>query len=191
MSATGATLVHPYNDPHVIAGQGTVALEILEQLSEIDAVVCPVGGGGLLSGTLMTVKSLNPSIRIYAAEPAWADDCARSLRSGAIEQNTRYDTIADGLRTPLGTLTFPIIRAMVDDVLLADEQSIINATMQIQADLRVIAEPSGAVSLAAIQLNPKLFAGKRVAVIISGGNLDCTTFPVSGRNSVPFLKRVQ
>ncbi len=177
MKATGGKLIHPYNDVRVIAGQGTVALELLEQLPAPDAVIVPVGGGGLLSGTLIAIKSLCPKVKVYAAEPALADDADRSLKSGRIEQNVRFDTIADGLRTPLGDLTFPIIRQLVDGVLLVDEQAIIDATLMIQAELRVIAEPSGAVPLAAAMTHRERFAGQRVAVIISGGNLDRSAFP--------------
>lgn len=169
---TGATLIHPYNDRRVIAGQGTVALELLEQISQLDIVIVPVGGGGLLSGMLMAIKTLRPDIKVYAAEPAWADDAARSLKSGRIEQNTRYDTIADGLRTPLGDLTFPIIRQLVDDILLVDEDSIIDARQRIQTDLKVIAEPSGAVPLAAVLQHATVFRGCRAALVISGGNMD-------------------
>lgn len=169
---TGATMVHPYNDARVIAGQGTVALEILEQLAQLDAVIVPVGGGGLLAGTLITIRSLAPHVKVFAAEPLWADDAARSMQTGRIEQPLRYDTVADGLRTPLGTLTFPIIHALVDDVLLAEEEAILSATLTIQRELRIIAEPSGAVPLAALLANTARFHGQNVAVVISGGNRD-------------------
>ena len=172
MARTGATLIHPYNNVDVIAGQGTVALELLRQVGQLDAVICPVGGGGLLSGSLIAIKTLYPNIKVYAAEPARADDCARSIDSGSIQQNSRYDTIADGLRTPLGTLTFPIIYALVDDVLLVDEHSILPAAEHMQSDLRMIVEPSAAVPLAAIRKYPQLFKDQRVGVIVSGGNRD-------------------
>jgi threonine dehydratase len=167
---TGATLIHPYNDVAVIAGQGTVGLEILEQSSEIDTVVVPVGGGGLLAGILIAVKSLRPEIKVIAAEPEWADDTARSLSSGRIEMPTRYDTIADGLRTPLGELTFPVIQALLDDILLVDEQTIDKATQLIAAKARLIAEPSGAVALAALIQHQPQFRGRNTVAIISGGN---------------------
>ncbi len=176
MAATGASLIHPYNDRCVIAGQGTVALELLEQLPDVDIIVVPVGGGGLLSGTLIAVKTLRPEIIVYGAEPALADDAARSLRSGRIEQNVRFDTIADGLRTPLGDLTFPVIRQLVDDILLVDESTIVAATDRIQSQLRVVAEPSGAVPLAAVMQYPARFHGRKVALMISGGNLDQPSF---------------
>lgn len=172
MEDTGAVLIHPYNDVRVMAGQGTVALELLQQLPDLQTVVVPVGGGGLLSGMLVALKSLRPEITVFAAEPQLADDAARSLRSGCIEQPLRYDTIADGLRTPLGSLTFPIIQRLVDGVLLVDEATIVEATLRIQSDVRVVAEPSGAVSLGAVVQHAERFRGQRVAVVISGGNLD-------------------
>jgi threonine dehydratase len=173
---TGGTLIHPYNDPAIIAGQGTVGLEVLEQLSKIDTVVVPVGGGGLLAGVLIAIKSLRPETKVIAAEPAWADDAARSLRSGRVEMPTRYDTIADGLRTPLGNVTFPVIQALLDDILLVDEQTIADATRRIAAKAHLIAEPSGAVSLAAIIQHRPHFRGRTAVAIISGGNLDLNEF---------------
>ena len=169
---TGATMIHPFNDRRVIAGQGTAALEILEQAPQIDTLVVPVGGGGLLAGTLMVVKSLRPDIRVIAAEPTWADDAQRSLRSGKIEPAIRTDSIADGLRTPLGTLTFPIIQSLVDDILCADEDAIIEATRILAIRAKVVAEPSGAVPLAVVLQHIEQFAGRTVAVLISGGNID-------------------
>lgn len=169
---TGATMIHPFNDPRVIAGQGTSALEILEQAPQINTLIVPVGGGGLLAGTLIVVKSLRPDIRVIAAEPTWADDAQRSLRSGKIEPALRTDSIADGLRTPLGTLTFPIIQSLVDDILCADEDAIVEATRMLAIRAKVVAEPSGAVPLAVILQHTEQFAGRTVAVLISGGNLD-------------------
>ncbi len=171
MKETGATFVHPFDNRHVMAGQGTVATELLEQVQDLDIIVAPVGGGGLLSGILVAVKSINPAIQVFAAEPEWADDAFRSLQSGKIESPTRYDTIADGLRTLLGDLTFPIVRDLAEDVLLVSEQSIRMATKGILQHVKVVAEPSGAVSLAAVMSHAQQFEGKRVAVIISGGNV--------------------
>lgn len=178
VAETGATFIHPYNDPRIICGQGTVGLEIHQQASaevwgEIDAVVIPVGGGGLLAGCLTSLKALRPDLPVYAAEPAWADDAFRSLQAGSIQPPTRYDTVADGLRTPLGSWTFPIIRDHVEAVLLADEEQIIAATRQIVNDAKLIVEPSAAVSLAAVQANPRLFQGKTVVAVLSGGNVEC------------------
>ncbi len=172
MAETGATFIHPFNDPRVIAGQGTTALEFLEQVDGLDAIVVPVGGGGLLSGTLVAVAALAPQIPVFAAEPAWADDAYRSMESGSIEPPLRYDSIADGLRTPLGSLTFPIIRDLVEGVLLASEESIRKATAAMLQKARVVVEPSGAVPLAAIMEHAERFHGKRIGVIVSGGNMD-------------------
>jgi threonine dehydratase len=173
---TGATLIHPYNDPAIIAGQGTVGREILDQVGKLDTVIVPVGGGGLLSGILIAVKSLRPEVQVIAAEPAWADDTARSLRSGTIEMPTRYDTMADGLRTPLGNLTFLVIRSLLDDILLVDEQTIESATRRLAAQAHLIAEPSGAVSLAALLQHRSRFRGRNVVAVVSGGNLDLRQF---------------
>ncbi|MEO1984315.1 MAG: pyridoxal-phosphate dependent enzyme [Fuerstiella sp.] len=172
---TGATFIHPFNDARVIAGQGTAVLELLEDVANLDTIVVPVGGGGLLSGTLIAAKSLNPEIMVFAAEPEWADDAFRSLTSGTIESPVRHDTIADGLRTCLGTLTFPIVRELVDDVLLVNEQEIGAATLAMMFQAKVVAEPSGAVPLAALRRNNDRFAGQRIGVVVSGGNLDPST----------------
>lgn len=169
---TNATLIHPYDDRRVIAGQGTVALELIHQWPELDVVLVPVGGGGLLAGILTVVKELRPQVQVVAVEPAWADDAFRSMRSGRIEQPTRYDTIADGLRTPLGQLTFPIMRQFLDDLILVSESAILRAAQQIMRHARLIAEPSGAVTAAALLEPNHPFRGQRVAVVISGGNLD-------------------
>ena len=169
---TGATMIHPFNDARVIAGQGTAALEILRQVPDVDTIVVPVGGGGLLAGTLLTIKSIRPDIRVFAAEPAWADDAFRSLRAGSIQPALRTDTIADGLRTPLGPLTFPIIQHFVDDILCVDEETILHVTATLAQRCRIVAEPSGAVSLGAIFQHGHLFSGSKTVALISGGNLD-------------------
>lgn len=169
---TGAVMIHPFNDPRVIAGQGTAALEILRQVPDVETIVVPVGGGGLLAGTLLAVKSIRPDVRVFAAEPAWADDAFRSLRSGRIEPALRTDTVADGLRTPLGTLTFPVIQHYVDDVLCVEESAILRATAMLARRCRLVAEPSGAVPLAAILEHTHQFEGSKVVALISGGNLD-------------------
>ncbi len=168
---TGATLIHPYDTPAVIAGQGTVGLEILRQVEELDAILVPVGGGGLLSGILMAVKSLKPEVAVIAVEPEWANDAARSLMLGSIQMPTRYDTIADGLRTALGINTFPIIRRLLDEILLVDEDQIRHAMRSLAEEAHLVAEPSGAVTLAALQQHASRFQGLRVVAVISGGNL--------------------
>ncbi len=169
---TGATLVHPFNDPAVIAGQGTAVLEILEQIPNVQAVVVPVGGGGLLAGTLIAAKSLRPDLLVFGAEPQWADDAWRSVQSGKIEPALRTDSIADGLRTPLGTLTFPVIRSLVSGILTVSEEAIRRATKQLASQVRIISEPSGAVTVAAVQEHGQLFRGLRTVALVSGGNLD-------------------
>lgn len=174
---TGATLVHPYDYPPVMAGQGTVGTEILEQLPGVESVIVPVGGGGLLSGLLVAIKAARPDVQVIAAEPEHADDAARSLRSGKIEMPTRYDTVADGLRTPLGENTFPIIRSLVDDILLVSEDSIRRATRVLLEEAHLVAEPSGAVTLAALTMASSRFEGQAVAAVISGGNVDFDAKP--------------
>lgn len=169
---THATLIHPYDYAPVIAGQGTVGLEILEQVADLHAVIAPVGGGGLLSGILTAIKALHPDVAVYAAEPSFADDAYRSLRSGRIEMPTRVDTIADGLRTPLGQLTFPIIQSHVRDILLVSEDGIRQAMRALVEQAKLVAEPSGAVALAALMEHADKFSGQNVAIVISGGNLD-------------------
>ena len=171
-ASTGATLVHPFNNPFVMAGQGTAALELLEQVPDLETLIVPVGGGGLLAGTLITIRALKPHIRVIGAEPEWADDARRSLKSGTIEPALRTDSIADGLRTPLGSLTFPIIHALVDDILCASEELIRRCVADLAACSRLIAEPSGVVPLAVLQQHSAVFSGQKVAALISGGNLD-------------------
>ena len=174
---TGAILIHPFETPDVMAGQGTIGLELLEQVDSLDAVLVPVGGGGLLSGVLVAIKSLRPDVNVFAVEPALADDTARSLAAGHPLPPTRYDTIADGLRTQVGENAFPIIRDLVDDLFLVQEQSILGAMRILAEEAHLVAEPSGAVALAGLIDQADQFAGQTVAVVISGGNLsfgDCT-----------------
>jgi threonine dehydratase len=177
---TGAVLIHPFNNADVMAGQGTAALELLQQVASatdsagntLDTVIVPVGGGGLLAGTLIAIKSLQPDIRVIAAEPAWADDAFRSIRSGQIEQPSRYDTIADGLRTNLGSMTFPVIRELVDDIMLVEEDFIRDAAYSFLNDARLVVEPSGAVPLGCVMQHAEQFSNQRIGIIISGGNID-------------------
>ncbi|MEC8558112.1 MAG: threonine/serine dehydratase [Planctomycetota bacterium] len=169
---TGASLVHPFDDPRIIAGQGTVALEVLEQVPKLEQVIAPVGGGGLMSGTLVTLSEARPKVEVYGAEPAWADDAYRSLKSGKIEPPERYDTVADGLRTSLGNLTFPIIQSKLREMLLVTEEQILLAQRKIVERAKLVVEPSAAVPLGALISHPDRFRGKRVVVILSGGNLD-------------------
>ncbi|HJZ94596.1 MAG TPA: pyridoxal-phosphate dependent enzyme [Gemmataceae bacterium] len=175
---TGATLIHPYNDDRVIAGQGTAALELLEDVPDLDAVLAPVGGGGLLSGTLLAVKGVRPSARVIGCEPALADDAAQSLREGRIVPARPPITIADGLRTALGDKTLPIIRELVDKIALAEEAEIRHALRTILERMKIVVEPSAAVPLAVVLNRPLGLAGARVGVILSGGNVDLANLPV-------------
>lgn len=174
---TGAILIHPYNNPAVIAGQGTAVLELLEDVPNLDVVIAPVSGGGLLSGTSIAAKSLRPSIRVIGAEPQNADDASRSLASGKIEPAAKTETIADGLRAVLCPLTFSILRERVDQIALVTEEEILSTMRLLWERLKLIVEPSGAVS-AGIVLQKKISAaGKHVGIILSGGNLDLDEIP--------------
>ncbi len=174
---TGAGFIHPYNNPKVIAGQGTSVLELLEETGELDIVVTPVGGGGLLSGTCLTTSALFPGTSVIAAEPSQADDAFRSLKAGKIIPVVNPDTIADGLRTSLGSLTFPIIQKYVSEIITVDEQDIIIAMQLTWERLKIIIEPSSAVPLAAVLANPDKFRNKRTGIILTGGNVDLSKIP--------------
>ena len=172
----GAVLIHPYNDYRIIVGQATAALELLEDVPELDYVLAPVGGGGLMSGTALTSKALNPSITVLGCEPEMADDAYRSKKAGYIIPSKNPNTIADGLKTSLGDKTFPIIQNKVDDILLVSEQEIITAMRMIFERMKIIAEPSAAVPLAALLAKRVKVAGKNIGLIISGGNVDFSQY---------------
>ena len=172
LSERGGAFIPPYDHPDVIAGQGTAARELLEDVPDLDLVLAPVGGGGLISGTAIAVKHLRPECRVIAAEPAHADDAARSFRSGKIEPVATTTTIADGLRTSLGELTFAVIRRHVDNVVTVSEEGIINAMRQVWERMKIIIEPSCAVPLAAILEGAVDVTDQRVGIIITGGNVD-------------------
>ncbi len=174
---TGAMLVHPFDDVRVIAGQGTAALELLEQSPGLDAIIAPVGGGGLLSGTSIAVKSSVPAIRVFGAEPANADDAARSFRSGTVEPLPAATTIADGLRTTLSPRTLAAIRANVDAIGTASEQGILRAMRMIWERMKIIVEPSAAVPFACLLEATLDVRGMRVGIIVSGGNVDLDRLP--------------
>ena len=176
LAETGGTLVHPYNDQRIVAGQATAAVELLEQAADLDAVLAPLGGGGLLAGTSLAVKLIRPTTQVFGAEPAQADDGAESFRTGRIVTKP-VNTIADGLRTMLGEVTFAIIRTNVDDVLTVSEAGIVHAMRRLWEFAKLVVEPSGAVPLAAVLEHPSRFAGKRVGVILSGGNVDLDKLP--------------
>jgi len=177
---TGARMVHPYNDPWVIAGQGTAALELLDQAPDLDAVITPVGGGGLLSGTALAVKGRDPSIAVYGAEPAGADDAARSMAAGELIPQTAPNTIADGLRSSLGDLTWPIIRREVSAILTVSEPQILAAMRELWEVLKIVVEPSSAVAYAALKANPEIFKGLRAGLVLTGGNVDLDALPRFG-----------
>jgi threonine dehydratase len=174
---TGALLVHPYDDWRVIAGQGTAALELLEQIPDLDAVITPVGGGGLLSGTAIASRGIKPSIHVYGAEPAGADDAWRSLQSGRIVPQTDPRTIADGLRSSLGVKTFAVLSTLVDAIGTTSEEAIVRAMRLTWDKLKLIIEPSSAVPLAALLERKLPVAGQRVGIVISGGNVDLDRLP--------------
>jgi len=174
---TGAEIIHPYNDYRIIAGQGTAALEIFEKIDNLDIIMTPVGGGGLLSGTSLSTKYLSHSTQVIAAEPSNADDAYRSFVSRTFQPSVNPNTIADGLLTSLGTLTFPIILEHVDEIITASEESIIEAMRLIWTRMKIIIEPSSAVPVAALLEGKKDIKGCRVAIILSGGNADIDNLP--------------
>lgn len=177
VAETGAEFVHPYNDPRVIAGQGTCSKEIIEELGELDAVIAPIGGGGMVSGCCLTLSNIAPRTKIYAAEPKNADDAYRSFKAGHIIADDAPDTVADGLKVPLKDLTWHFVSNHVEDILLATEEEIVEAMRLIWQRMKIVMEPSSAVPLATILKNKGLFAGKRVGVIITGGNVDLGKLP--------------
>ncbi len=174
---TGGEFVHPYNDLRVIAGQATCSAELLEQTGGLDAVVAPIGGGGMISGTCMTVSNLAPETGIYAAEPEQADDAYRSFKAGRIIADDAPKTVADGLLVPLKENTWHFVSNYVTDIYTASEQEIIDAMKLTWKYLRVVMEPSSAVPLATILKNPDTFKNKRVGVIVTGGNVDLDKLP--------------
>jgi len=174
---TGAEFVHPYNDPRVIAGQGTCSKELMEQVEGLDAVVAPIGGGGMVSGTCLTLSNLAPHVEIYAAEPEQADDAYRSFKAGHIIADDAPQTVADGLKVPLKELTWHFVSNYVTDILTASDPEIVDAMKLTWQRMKTVMEPSSAVPLATILKNKDKFAGKRVGVIITGGNVDLDKLP--------------
>jgi threonine dehydratase len=174
---TGATLVHPYADPLVIAGQGTAALELLTAHPDLEALVVPVGGGGLAAGTALAVQALAPRCTLYLAEPAGADDTARSFARGRLDHDVVPDTICDGLRGTLGAPNFAILRGVVAQVLTVDDAQVVAAMRLLWTRTKQLVEPSSATVLAAVLANRRLFEGRRVGMILSGGNVDLDALP--------------
>ena len=174
---TGATFIHPYNNFNVICGQGTVAKELLEEIPDLDVIIAPIGGGGLMSGTVISAKAINPEIKVYGAEPLNADDAFRSYNQGVLIPAGPPNTIADGLLTSLSPLTFQIIREKLDGIYTAQEETIVKAMRMIWERMKIIVEPSSAVPLAAVIENKYSFKGKKVGLIVSGGNVDLNSLP--------------
>ena len=176
-AATGGDFVHPYNDPRVIAGQATCSREFIEQTDGLDMMVAPIGGGGMISGTCLTLATLAPETRVIAAEPEQADDAYRSFKAGHIIADDAPKTIADGLLVPLKDLTWHFVKNHVTEIYTASEAEIIDAMKLSWKHLRVVIEPSCAVPLAIVLKNPEAFRGKRVGIIITGGNVDLDKLP--------------
>jgi len=177
IAKTGATLIHSFENETVVAGQGTAAVELVEDVPDLDFVMCPVGGGGLLCGAAVAAKSMRPQIKVVAVEPANVDDAAQSFRAGRRIVTAKKFTIADGLRTNVGVLNFPIIQRYVDDIVTVSEEAIISAMRTIWETMKIIVEPSAAVPYAAIAGQKIGIAGKRIGIIFTGGNVDLDALP--------------
>jgi threonine dehydratase len=177
VAETGADFVHPYNDPRVIAGQATCSKELVEEIGDLDAVIAPIGGGGMVSGSCLTLSNLSPTTKIFAAEPKNADDAYRSFKAGHIIADDAPQTVADGLKVPLKELTWHFVSNYVEDILVASEDEIVDAMYLVWQRMKIVIEPSSAVPLATILKNRELFVGKRVGVILTGGNVDLKKLP--------------
>jgi threonine dehydratase len=177
INKTGAMLIHSFENEHVIAGQGTAAMELLEDIPDLDVIMCPVGGGGLLSGTAIAAKSMRPQIKVIAVEPENADDAAQSFQAGRRLVTEKKFTIADGLRTNIGEPNFAIIQRYVDDIVTVSEDAIISALRTIWETMKIVIEPSAAVPYAAIAEHKIDVEGKRVGIILTGGNVDLDALP--------------
>lgn len=173
----GSTVVHPYNDERIMAGQGTCVKELLEDVPNLDVIVSPVSGGGLLSGSLIAAKGMNSHIKVFGAEPKEADDAYRSLKKGTIVSNKTIDTICDGLRAQIGTKTFPVIQDLVDEIITIEENEVIDSLRMIWERLKIIVEPSCSIALALVLKKKHLFKGQNVGLIMSGGNVDLNKLP--------------
>ena len=175
---SGATLVHPYDHPDVIAGQGTIAVELLDQVSDLEAIIAPLGGGGLLSGIALAAHELKPELRVYGAEPLGADDAYRSRQAGRLIPQTAPDTIADGLLTSLGEWTWPVVRDVVSEVFVVEDTAIRAAMRLIWERMKLVVEPSAAVPLAVVLSEPfrSVCNERKVGIVLSGGNIDLNAF---------------
>lgn len=177
VAETGAVFIHPYDDPDVIAGQGTIALELLEQVPQLQWLLCPIGGGGLTSGLAVAARALRPDVRVVAVEPAGADDAYRSFRSGVLAPPAATSTIADGLRGALSARTLGLILSHVSDIVTVDEAAIVRAMRELWQQLRIIVEPSSAVAFAAVLERKVDFQGAHVGIVLTGGNVDIDALP--------------
>jgi threonine dehydratase len=174
---TNAFEIHPYNNYTIIAGQATAALELIEDQPELDTIIAPVGGGGLLSGTALAVHYFSSTTKVIAAEPSGADDAYQSFYQKRLIPSVNPDTIADGLRTSLGSLTFPIIRRLVNDIITVNDQATVEAMKLVWERMKIIIEPSSAVALAIVLKHKQRFAEQKIGIIISGGNVDLMNLP--------------
>jgi len=177
VAESGADFIHPYNDPRVIQGQATCSKELVEDVGELDAVIAPIGGGGMVSGSCLTLSNIAPNTKIYAGEPLNADDAYRSFKAGHIIADDAPQTVADGLKVPLKDLTWHFVSNYVTDIFTVTEQEIIDAMYLCWQRMKIVMEPSSAVTIAAILKNPEVFAGQKVGVILTGGNVDLKKLP--------------
>jgi threonine dehydratase len=177
IAETGATLIHPFENEDVMAGQGTIAIELLEDVPDLDVVLCPVGGGGVLCGIAVAAKTLRPSIKVIATEPAGADDAAQSFHQRKLVYQEQKNTIADGLRTNLGAVNFALIQRYVDDIVTVSDEAIVAAMRAIFETMKIVVEPSGAVPYAAVLEGRVDLRGRRVGLILTGGNIDLDALP--------------
>jgi threonine dehydratase len=177
IAETGATLIHPFENENVMAGQGTVAVELIEDISDLDFVLCPVGGGGLLCGTAVALKTLRPTTKVIATEPAGASDAAESFQQGQLVYQEKKNTIADGLLANLGAINFAVVQRHVDDVVTVSEEAIVAAMRTIWETMKIVIEPSAAVAYAAVIEERIDLRGKRAGIILTGGNVDLDALP--------------
>lgn len=177
IAETGATLIHPFENEEVMAGQGTVGIELMEEVRDLDFVLCPVGGGGLLCGTAVAVKTMRPGTKVIATEPAGASDAAESFQQGKLVYQEKKNTIADGLLANLGAINFALVQRYVDDVVTVGEEAIVAAMRTIWETMKIVIEPSAAVSYAAVLEERADLRGKRVGIILTGGNVDLDALP--------------
>jgi threonine dehydratase len=178
LSETNAVFIPPYNHLHIIAGQATAAKELLEEISELDAVISPLGGGGLASGTCLSAHYFSPQTQVYGAEPQLANDAYLSLQKGTLIPAENSTTIADGLKTSLGEITFAILQKHINQIICVEENEIKQALRLIMERMKIVVEPSSAVTLAAVLKNKSLFKNKKIGLILSGGNIDLNKLPL-------------